>query len=132
MITKRQLALLVAPPAALALAVGLFGAGQLIGRSTYDARSVAYTAGYDMARSEFCNLKLEAGKATALDSRRIPGLDEHLLAADASCEDWQLLAWNAAQQRQGSDRRACRFDEREALVADRLDVVPCITPVDLG
>lgn len=129
--TKRLLAL-VAVPSAFALGLGAYAAGHTIGATTYDARSTAYVAGYDKARSDFCNLQLDGGEAVALDSRRVPGLDDNLLAADASCEDWQITAWNAAQERAGGDQRACRFDERQALVNARLDVTPCVAPVDLN
>lgn len=95
--TKRRLAILAAP-AVLAIAAGVFVAGHAVGSNTYDARSTSYSAGYDKARYDFCNLKLGADQASLLDSRRVPGLDDSLVVADASCEDWQIEAWNSAQE----------------------------------
>ncbi|MBM7832068.1 hypothetical protein JOE59_002773 [Agromyces cerinus] len=131
MINKRQLALLAAPTAARALVAGVFAAGHLVGRSTYDARSVSYTAGYDMARENFCNLKMnDEGYASAFDTRRAESLDENLLIADASCMDWQIEAWNSAQERQGNDLRACRPDNAEVLWAGTL--ITCTATVNLN
>ncbi|MFF2273569.1 hypothetical protein ACFVTX_14920 [Agromyces sp. NPDC058136] len=131
MITKRQLAILAAPTAAIALAAGLFGVGHLAGRTTYDARSVAYEAGYDMARENYCNLELNSDLyASTLDTRRVESLESNLVVADASCMDWQIEAWNNAQERQGGDLRGCRPDDSEVLLAGAL--LTCTATVNLN
>ena len=124
-------------PARIALATlgaaGLIGGGFAIGAplisTPSEAFSTGYRSGYNMARSEFCNLDFTSdGTSYSNDTRRADGLDD-ILMSDASCEDWQIRSWNESQAEQGETLRACRVDLHEMLLLSI--VVSCIAPVNL-